>query len=76
MVPNFTLQADSRKGRRPSFTFSAKGQFASDLFDEFIAELKVQGCEVQAGVFGADMEIKSTALGPINIVIDIPPLEI
>ena len=74
IVPNFTLQADARKGRRPSFTLAAGGEFASNLFDFFVAELKKQGCVVETGKFGADMKINSQAVGPINIVVDIPPL--
>ena len=74
VVPNFTLQADARKGRRPSFTLAAGGEFASDMFDFFISELKNAGCLVETGKFGADMKINSCAVGPINIVVDIPPL--
>ena len=73
-IPNFTLQADARKGRRPSFTEAAGGQFASDLFDEFTTKLAQADCQVQTGKFGADMTITSQSLGPINIVVDIPPL--
>lgn len=74
-IPNFTLQADARKGRRPSFTEAASGQFASDLFDLFVSALKKAGCYVKTGKFGADMTINSQAMGPINIVVDIPSLQ-
>ena len=69
-VPNFTLYADARKGRRPAFTAAAAPQVAVRLFEAFVAALKVAGCSVASGIFGAHMEISSLADGPVNILYD------
>ncbi|HOD83712.1 MAG: D-tyrosyl-tRNA(Tyr) deacylase [Planctomycetes bacterium ADurb.Bin126] len=69
-VPNFTLYADARKGRRPAFTGAAGPQEAVRLFEAFVAALKVAGCTVASGIFGAHMEISSLADGPVNILYD------
>ena len=73
VVPNFTLQADARKGRRPAFVNAAPPARAQPLFDAVVARLTDLGCSVQAGRFGAHMLIDSQADGPINIILDIPP---
>jgi D-tyrosyl-tRNA(Tyr) deacylase len=72
VVPNFTLQADARKGRRPSFGNAAGRDRAQPLQDRFIQTLQAEGASVSRGIFGADMTIRSAARGPINLVIDIP----
>ncbi len=74
LVPNFTLQADTRKGRRPAFVNAAPGPAAEPLTEQFADALRHEGAEVRQGVFGADMTIRSAARGPINIVVDIPTL--
>lgn len=72
-VPNFTLMADTRKGRRPSFAPAANGQPARDLFEHFVASLRQAGPPaVTSGVFGAHMEIHSCADGPVNVLVDVP----
>jgi len=76
VIPNFTLLADTTKGRRPSFNPAAKGQPAKQLFDVFVTSLQDAGCKTQQGVFGADMTIRSTALGPVNVIVDFPPEKI
>jgi len=73
VIPNFTLLADTTKGRRPSFNPAAKGQPAKQLFDAFVKSLRDAGCNTQQGVFGADMTIRSTAIGPVNAIVDYPP---
>lgn len=70
-VPNFTLLADARKGRRPAFVNAAAGDHASSLFQAFLAALRNECCHVASGAFGAAMTINSTADGPVNIVLDI-----
>ncbi|MBS3820906.1 MAG: D-tyrosyl-tRNA(Tyr) deacylase [Planctomycetes bacterium] len=75
VVPNFTLQADTRKGRRPSFVNAAPGQQAEWLTRAFVDALVAEGAEVARGVFGADMTIRSVARGPVNVVVDIPTPE-
>jgi len=72
-VPNFTLMADARKGRRPSFDTAAGAEHARPIYDAFLAALADQGCQLACGAFGEHMEIESTADGPVNIVIDFPP---
>ena len=73
VIPNFTLLADTTKGRRPSFKLTAKGQFAEQLFGSFVKSLQDEGCKTQQGVFGANMTIRSAAQGPVNVVTDYPP---
>ena len=72
-VSNFTLLADARKGRRPSFTDSAGADHAQPLYEAFVAELQRLGCEVAVGAFGRHMEISSVAEGPVNMLVEIPP---
>lgn len=73
VIPNFTLLGDAAKGRRPSCTDAAPPAAAAALFDDFVAALAGHVARVEQGVFGADMTIESTARGPVNIVVDIPP---
>lgn len=67
-VPNFTLYADARKGRRPAFVGAAPPQMAAELFKAFRIALTALGCLVEAGIFGADMKIDALADGPVNIL--------
>ena len=69
-IPNFTLAADTRKGRRPSFDSAAPSAEARELFEAFVAALKAQGCQVETGRFGAHMTIESEACGPVNVILD------
>lgn len=69
-IPNFTLLADTSRGRRPEFSPAAPAADAQPLFDEFVRSLSQSDCPVAAGIFGADMLIRSQADGPINVVID------
>ena len=69
-IPNFTLAADTRKGRRPSFAPAARPGEAGELFEVFAAALKAQGCQVETGRFGAHMTIESEANGPVNVILD------
>jgi D-tyrosyl-tRNA(Tyr) deacylase len=71
-VPNFTLMADARKGRRPAFVGAARPEQARPLFQAFVAALEGGGFAVAAGVFGAHMVIRSDADGPVNILLDVP----
>jgi len=70
VIPNFTLAADTRKGRRPSFDSAARPGEAYMLFDAFAAALKGHGCQVETGRFGAHMIIDSQANGPVNVILD------
>jgi len=70
VVSNFTLYADCRKGRRPSFTQSAAADVALPIYEMFLRELRLLGVPVQAGVFGADMRIELVNDGPVTFVLD------
>ena len=69
-IPNFTLIADARKGRRPSYAESAPFERARDIFHSFIDALGEEISIVETGVFGADMTINSVARGPVNIILE------
>jgi len=70
VVSNFTLYADCRKGRRPSFTQSAAADVALPIYEMFLRELRLLGVPVQAGVFGVDMRIELVNDGPVTFVLD------
>ncbi len=71
-ISNFTLQADTRKGRRPAFVNAAGGEQALPLHEAFTAALRDEGVRVAEGVFGAHMVIRSIADGPVNVVVEVP----
>lgn len=71
IVSNFTLGADARHGRRPSFTDSAKPDIANALYERFIAAVNDTGVGlVQTGEFGADMQVSLQNDGPVTILLD------
>lgn len=72
-IPNFTLLADARKGRRPTFEGAAPQAAAQPLYQAFAEAIRLQGCITESGVFGAEMQIRSQADGPVNIIVDMPP---
>jgi len=74
-IPNFTLAADTRKGRRPSFDSAARPAEARELFEAFVAALNARGCQVETGRFGAHMTIESEANGPVNVILDTRSVE-
>jgi D-tyrosyl-tRNA(Tyr) deacylase len=73
-VSNFTLLADSRKGRRPAFDGAAPAEQAQPLQEAFVAALRELTSPVECGAFRADMIIRSAAAGPVNVIVDMPPL--
>ena len=70
VVSQFTLYADTRKGRRPSWSAAAPGAVAEPLVDRFAAALRAHGLPVETGVFGADMKVALTNDGPITLVLE------
>lgn len=70
VVSQFTLYADCRKGRRPSFTDAAPPKQASALFERFVEILREMVPDVQTGVFQAMMEVRLNNWGPVTIVLD------
>jgi len=67
VVSQFTLYADTRKGRRPSFTDAAPPEVASPLVERFAALLEEQGVPTQTGEFGAHMLVEIANDGPVTI---------
>jgi D-aminoacyl-tRNA deacylase len=70
VVSQFTLYADARKGRRPSFVAAAPSAIASPLVDRFAAELRRYGLPVATGRFGAEMQIELVNDGPVTLWLD------
>lgn len=71
-VSQFTLYADARKGRRPSFTGAALPEIARPLVDRYIELLRSQGVTTHSGEFGAEMLVEIANDGPVTIVLDNP----
>ncbi len=69
-VSQFTLHADCRRGRRPSFTRAAPPAVARELFDQFVARLGREGVRVATGEFGAMMQVSLVNDGPVTIWLD------
>lgn len=67
-VSQFTLYADTAKGNRPSFVDALNPQQAQTLYDLFNEKLRASGCDVQTGVFGADMQVELVNDGPLTII--------
>jgi len=70
VVSQFTLAADLRKGRRPSFDPAAPPAEAERLYLEYAALLRARGLPVQTGVFGAVMEVELVNDGPVTLVLE------
>ena len=69
-VSQFTLYADVRRGRRPSFSDAARPEAAEPLFDALVAELRAQGVRVETGRFGAKMSVDLVNDGPVTLVLE------
>ena len=71
IISQFTLYADTKKGRRPSFIESAKSDVAKKIYDEFISLIKTQTeINVKTGIFGAKMLVNINNDGPVTISMD------
>jgi D-aminoacyl-tRNA deacylase len=71
IISQFTLYADTRKGRRPSWLAAAPGPVAEPLVDAVVEALRGLGAHVETGVFGAHMKVQLTNDGPVTIVLDL-----
>lgn len=69
-VSQFTLYAETKKGRRPSYIQAARPEIAKPLWEEFNKALREHGLHVETGVFGAMMDVSLVNDGPITIIID------
>lgn len=69
-VSQFTLYADSSKGRRPSYVKALNGEQSILLYNEFNEKLKETGVKVETGIFGAEMEVSLINDGPITIILE------
>jgi D-aminoacyl-tRNA deacylase len=70
VVSQFTLYADTRKGRRPSWSAAAPAKHSEPLYDDFCAALRDLGAHVETGGFGAMMLVESTNDGPMTVIVE------
>lgn len=69
-VSQFTLYADSKKGRRPSWSKAAPAPVSEPLFNSYVEALRALGLKVETGVFGAQMQVSLTNDGPVTLILD------
>jgi D-aminoacyl-tRNA deacylase len=70
VISQFTLYADTAKGRRPSWSAAAPGEVAEPVVAAFVAELALLGANVSTGVFGAIMQVELVNDGPVTLVLE------
>lgn len=71
LISQFTLQASTKKGNRPSYIKASKPDIAIPVYEKMILQLQQElGKQIQTGIFGADMKVKLLNDGPVTIVID------
>ncbi len=70
VISQFTLYAETRKGRRPTWQAAAPGPVAEPLVSAFAAALRELGASVETGVFGADMQVMLVNDGPVTLILD------
>lgn len=71
VISQFTLHADTSKGRRPTWLHAARGDVAEPLVDQVVAELRALGAHVETGEFGADMRITQVNDGPMTVLLEV-----
>jgi D-aminoacyl-tRNA deacylase len=70
VVSQFTLYADCSQGRRPDFFAAASSNKAQSLYEQFLSELRSSRLRVEAGVFGANMQVSLLNDGPVTLILD------
>jgi len=70
VVSQFTLYGDTERGRRPSFIDAARPEIAIPLYERFLAQLRAAGLRVEAGEFGADMQVELLNDGPVTLILE------
>jgi len=70
VVSQFTLYADARKGRRPSFVGAASPGRAEEMYEQFVSALGAKGVGVETGSFGAKMDVELVNDGPVTLVLE------
>ncbi len=70
VISQFTLYADTRKGRRPTWQAAAPGPVAAPLVTAMVSSLRALGARVETGVFGANMKVSLVNDGPVTIILD------
>ena len=70
LISQFTLYADSVKGRRPSFTNAANPKVAEKLYFKMIEKFRKEEIKIETGIFGADMKVEINNDGPVTILLD------
>ena len=71
VVSQFTLYADTAKGRRPSWGAAAPRPVREPLIETFVSALRDLGADVASGVFGADMQVSLVNDGPVTVILDV-----
>ena len=70
LVSNFTVAANTREGRRPSFIAAAETETGRAMFDKLVAAVRALGVPVETGRFGADMLVSLVNDGPVTVIVD------
>ena len=71
VISQFTLYADTRKGRRPTWNAAAPGPVAEPLVDHVVAVLRARGAHVETGRFGAHMKVALVNDGPVTLIVEV-----
>ncbi|PPK60562.1 D-tyrosyl-tRNA(Tyr) deacylase [Malaciobacter marinus] len=70
IISQFTLAANVKKGRRPSFDSSEKPDIAKDMYKQFVKEFEFLGVHTQTGIFGEHMDVNIQNDGPVTFIVD------